>query len=108
MDASPQPSKAELEGRAFLTQRGLDWSEHSILARRYGAVAKQNGFYRPNVTFGALRHTFETIGGGLKDQVVVDRIMGHADHSMAAEYREWIDPQRFTDVTEHVRAWAFG
>ena len=41
-----------------------------------------------------LRHVFETIGGESRDQVAVDHIMGHADQSMAAHYRERISDER--------------
>ena len=51
---------------------------------------------------------FETIGGGSRDQVAVNLIMGHADSSMAAEYREEVGDDRLRAVTEHVRGWLFG
>ena len=57
--------------------------------------------------FGALRHTFETIGGEAKDQVAVDHIMGHARDDMASVYRERISDERLRAVTDHVRAWLF-
>lgn len=57
------------------------------------------------VGFYSLRHAFETIGGGSKDQIAVNYVMGHSDDSMAAVYREGIDPQRIVDVCQHVRAW---
>ena len=57
------------------------------------------------VNFYALRHTFETIGGNAKDQIAVNYVMGHCDDSMAAVYREGIDPQRIIDVCSFVRDW---
>lgn len=62
----------------------------------------------PHGTFGYLRHTFETVAGGSRDQVAVNAIMGHADGSMAAEYREDIENERLLAVTKHVRRWLFG
>lgn len=66
--------------------------------------AKLNGDRR---AFYALRHTFETIGGGSRDQISVDYIMGHAPASddMSAEYRAQIDNERLKAVTDYVRGW---
>ena len=55
--------------------------------------------------FYALRHTFQTIGGEAKDPEAVSRIMGHADQSMAAHYRERISDERLLAVVDVVRAW---
>lgn len=65
------------------------------------------GIKRKGVAFYSLRHVFETIGGRCKDQVAVDAIMGHADESMAARYREEVDDSRLLAVTNTVRAWLF-
>jgi hypothetical protein len=35
-------------------------------------------------------------------------VMGHADSTMAAVYRQGIDPQRLKDVAAHVEQWLFG
>jgi integrase len=58
-------------------------------------------------SFYALRHTLETIGGEAWDQVALNAIMGHADPSVAADYRERISDERLKAVTEHVRQWLF-
>ena len=53
--------------------------------------------HRTGRGFYAIRHTFETIGGESRDQVAVDHIMGHADSSMSAVYRERISDDRPRD-----------
>jgi len=55
-----------------------------------------------------LRRTFETVAGESRDQPAVDLVMGHADTSMAAVYRQAILDARLVDVTETVRRWLFG
>ncbi len=57
--------------------------------------------------FYSLRRTFETVAGNTKDQIAVDVVMGHADESMAAVYRQGIDDQRLIDVANHVHDWLF-
>jgi integrase len=72
--------------------------------RRVKAPAK---LQRRGVGFYAMRHTFETVGGESRDQVAVDHIMGHADASMAAHYRERISDDRLVAVANVVRRWLF-
>ena len=52
-----------------------------------------------------MRHTFRTIGDEARDQIAVDVIMGHADPTIAASYREKIADERLQAVTDHVRKW---
>ena len=46
----------------------------------------------------------ETIGGGCKDQVAVDAVMGHARGDMASVYRLDIDDARLEAVADHIHA----
>jgi integrase len=52
-----------------------------------------------------LRHTFRTVADEVKDRVAVDTIMGHADDSMGATYRERIADERLQAVVAQVRKW---
>ena len=70
-------------------------------------LMKAVGIHREGVGFYTLRHIFETVAGGSRDQVAVNAIMGHADSSMAATYREHIDDERLQAVVDHVRTWLF-
>lgn len=104
LDRRPDSDKLS---ELFLLPGGATWNNSTnALAKRFRqvllwAAIKRGGFYW-------LRHTFETIGGGAKDQVAVNAIMGHSDSSMAAVYREEIEPARLIAITDHVRRWLFG
>jgi hypothetical protein len=118
----PTPAGREYRDLCFLTRTGLPWVRVQPHGKREDALIpldpigqkftkllhrlRING--RRGLGFYTLRHVFETIGGGAKDQVALDSIMGHVDSSMAAEYREGIDDARLKSVTDHVRAWLFG
>jgi integrase len=64
--------------------------------------------HRPGLGFYTLRHTFRTVADATKDFPAIRLIMGHADSSIDATYREKIDDSRLQAVTEHVRKWLFG
>jgi integrase len=120
------PSDTANANLVFLTRLGQPWVRYelaetksedgklSATAKGDDAIAKamrtllgELKIYRRGVTFYALRHTFETIAGGCRDQVAVDAIMGHVDETMAAEYRENIEDERLKAAVNHVRQWLF-
>jgi integrase len=113
----PNPKLAEHADLCFVTVQGNPWvrvtnskstpnkvvtvnsvTGHFARLLRGLGINGERGFY-------TLRHNFETIGGDSRDQIAVNAIMGHADQSMAAHYRERIDDARLKAVTDHVRAW---
>jgi integrase len=114
MDRRPRAKRPEFEERAFLTKYGVPFVRTGATDSNIDGIAQQfrkllidqelNGNRR---AFYALRHTFETIGGGSRDQIAVDHIMGHspAADDMSAAYREAIDDDRLKAVTNHVHKW---
>ncbi len=95
----------------FVTKYGGPWYSPSgsacPIAQEFRKLTTQLGIYRRGLGFYALRHTFETVAGETLDQVAVNHIMGHADNSMAATYRESISDDRLRAAAEHVHTWLF-
>jgi integrase len=58
-------------------------------------------------SFYSLRRMTETVGGGCKDQVAVDAVMGHSRGDMASVYRLEIDDERLEAVADHIHGWLF-
>ena len=110
----PKAKRDEFAERAFLTRCGVPFVRSGSVGSVIDGVAQQ--FRKLLVelelagnrrAFYALRHTFETIGGGSRDQIATSYIMGHAPHSsdMSAVYRESIEDDRLQAVANHVRGW---
>jgi integrase len=125
LDQRPKPKRQEHAGLLFITKYGGKWAQARIekpdpktakrkmwsddpVGKEFVKLLVSLKLKRPALSFYALRHTFETIGGDSRDQVAVDAIMGHSRNDMASAYRERIDDARLVAVTEHVRKWLFG
>jgi integrase len=108
----PKPAKPRDVGRVFLSEAGTMLVTRSekghtkdLVGTHFTNLLVKLKLYRKQIGFYTLRHVFETVAGGAKDQVAVDLIMGHADGSMASHYREGIEDSRLRAVVNHVRAW---
>ena len=107
----PEPTLPEHKPLLFITKRGGPWAKEtaeSPVYLEFRKVLDKLELRRCGVAFYGLRHTFATVGGGGRDQVAVNFIMGHSDPSMASIYRESIEDDRLRDITDHVRNWLFG
>ncbi len=84
------------------------WGTHNRDVTYYfRKLQKEVGCYRRNRGFYALRSTFRTVADANGDRTVIDSVMGHADNSMGAIYRQHIDDERYISVSDYVRRWLF-
>ena len=100
----------ELDKLVFLTHTGACWykdTKANPLSAEFRKLLNKTGLYRRGLGFYSLRRTFETIAGSTGDQIATDLIMGHADASMAAVYRQRVDDERLLKVSNHVHDWLF-
>jgi integrase len=58
-----------------------------------------------NRNFYALRHTFQSVADSSREFIAVKAIMGHADHSISGQYREFVSDERLSAAVDYVRAW---
>ena len=102
----------------FITRRGLPWcwtgndatdgKNHftDSIGFMAGRLFRKLGINH-GASFYSLRRMTETIGGGCKDQVAVDAVMGHSRGDMASVYRLDIDDSRLEAVADHIHGWLF-
>ena len=108
--ARPKPKDEAHAHLVFITKYGKSWfkdTPDNPVSWEFRKLLNQLKLHTHRKGFYWLRHTFETIGGAVRDQVAVSSIMGHVDATMAGVYRERIDDERLVAVSEHVRNWLF-
>ena len=102
IDNRPARSDTVDQELVFLTKYGRPWEIDRMcnpISHEFRKLLLKLDLHRPGLSFYAIRHTFATEAGATRDQVAVNAIMGHADQSMAAVYRERIDDDRLRAVT---------
>jgi len=103
------PKAIEDAKLVFVTKYGQAWfktgTKENPISHRFRHLLLDLGLHGDGLSFYTLRHVFETIAGGSRDQVAVDAIMGHVDGTMAGTYRERIDDDRLRAVVHVVREW---
>ncbi len=106
----PEPQD-DAKDLVFVTTRGRPWLVKGI-ANPVSVVTrdlmKKLKIHHGGIGFYTLRHIFRTVADGARDPVACDLIMGHADPSMGAQYRERIENARLVAVAQHVHDWLFG
>ena len=114
LSARRTPQDERLTDRVFINANGLEYvrfkengTNLNGISLQFGKLLKSLDLSGNGRSFYAARHTFETIGGGTRDQIAVDAIMGHAPHGndMSANYRHGLEDARLRAVVDHVRAW---
>lgn len=105
IERRPEPLK-KAKHLLFVYRDGQSWERTSVpISKRFADARKWAGLKKGDYYW--LRHTFETISGGAKDQVATDLVMGHVDPSMGDNYRHHIGEDRIKAVCDHVRAWLY-
>jgi integrase len=95
----------------FINSRGVAWirttekGHTDLISVWFGDLLKKLKLHRAGVGFHTLRHVFRTVADAARDPVAIDLIMGHADPSMGAVYRERVDDSRLEAVVTVVREW---
>ena len=112
IDKRPKAKDASDDGLVFLTifgqrfvRTGKNRNPIDQVANQFAKLLKRLDLKRPGINFYALRHGFETVAGESRDQISVNMIMGHADQTMADNYREGVSDERLQAVVETVRQW---
>jgi integrase len=110
MAKRPTPKQKEHKKLLFITKYGDAWHKNTSdnpISKEIRKLLDTLKLHRKGLGFYSLRHSFETVAGGAKDQVALDHVMGHVREDMASVYRERIEDERLLAVVSFVRSWLF-
>jgi integrase len=110
LESRSEPKGTAAKDCVFVTKYGSSWAGtpiHNPVSKEFRKLLDELKLHRKGVGFYTLRHVFRTIADEARDQPAANGIMGHADESMAAVYRERISDERLRAVADHVRTWLF-
>lgn len=115
----PEPTDSRDSGLAFITKYGRAWVRFDTgenndkrtvqdgIGREYAKLMTELGC-KGHGSFYNLRHSFRTIADEVNDRTATDWIMGHADDSVAAGYRQRPpSDERLRAVVDAVHEWLF-
>lgn len=107
----PKPKDKANARLVFVTIHGRPFYDASraantLVTDAFTAVRKAAGLENGRGHY-TLRHVFQTVGDESRDFPAVRSIMGHADASISAEYREEISDERLRAVVDHIHGWLF-
>ncbi len=92
----------------FITRWGNSFeNDHASITKEYKKLIDKLGVHRRGLGFYTLRHVFRTVADSTLDFPAIRQVMGHADGSIDAVYREQISDERLKAVTNHVHKWLF-
>jgi integrase len=114
LKSRPKPKNEAHKDRVFITRVGDSWEAKSAITGEFAKLIKKLGLRdralknNRRLCFGALRHTFQTIGNRARDKDATRTIMAHSPlvGDMSAEYTEELpDDARLRRVANHVWKW---
>ena len=114
MQASGAAEDPADEGLAFRTSYGGRWivmykgTPDDRLSEQFRSLLKRAKLDDRGFSFYRLRHLHRTLTDECLDWPAANTVMGHADASMAGQYREKVSDQRVKRVCAFVRNWLFG
>jgi integrase len=77
------------------------------LSEQFRSLLRRAKLNDRGLSFYRLRHLHRTLTDECLDWPAANTVMGHADASMAGQYREKVSDQRVKRVCEFVRAWLY-